>query len=70
MSTKMILLRHKFRQKFLISSVALAALFATLPIATAQETEDEDAVMNAVVVEGRRISQTDLAIGRDEATNT
>ena len=43
-----------------------------LPV-QAQSTEpnsEEDAVMTAVVVEGRRISQTDLAIGLDEATNT
>ena len=60
------------RQKYPFSSVAILALLTTLPIAHAQDQapEDEDAVMTAVVVEGRRISQTDLAIGRDEATNT
>ncbi|MEO0607001.1 MAG: TonB-dependent receptor [Pseudomonadota bacterium] len=31
---------------------------------------DQDAVMDIVVIQGRRISQTDLAIGLDEATNT
>ena len=35
-----------------------------------ETTSEEDAIMTAVVVEGRRISQTDLAIGLDEATNT
>lgn len=56
-----------------ISSLALITLTGLAP-AWAQEADapatDDDAVMEAVVVEGRRISQTDLAIGLGEATNT
>ncbi|MEO1360839.1 MAG: TonB-dependent receptor [Pseudomonadota bacterium] len=52
--------------------LALAALSALGAPADAQDEPDaeEDAVLDTVVVEGRRISQTSLAIGLDEATNT
>jgi len=52
-----------------ISAAALASLLGLVP-AFAQGAEDADAVMEAVVVQGRRISQTDVAVGMDEATNT
>ena len=56
-----------------ISVLALISAAGMLP-AFAQATDapatDDQAVMEAVVVEGRRISQTDLAIGVGEATNT
>lgn len=54
-----------------ISAIALAACTSTLGALAQTNTEtDEDAVMQAVVVEGRRVSQTDLAIGVGEASNT
>ncbi|PKP81569.1 MAG: TonB-dependent receptor [Alphaproteobacteria bacterium HGW-Alphaproteobacteria-18] len=56
-----------------ISTLAMAAAISVLPVvAQAQEAPvaEDDAVMEAVVVEGRRISQTDLAIGTGQATNT
>lgn len=52
-----------------ISAAALTSLAGLLP-AFGQTTDEPDAVMEAVVVEGRRISQTDVAIGMGEATNT
>lgn len=56
-----------------ISVLALISAAGMLP-ALAQATDtpatDDQAVMEAVVVEGRRVSQTDLAIGVGEATNT
>lgn len=55
-----------------ISAAILAASISALPAIaqTTAETAEDDAVMEAVVVEGRRVSQTDLAIGVGEATNT
>ena len=56
-----------------ISVLALLCAAGMLP-AFAQDADaratDDQAVMEAVVVEGRRVSQTDLAIGLGEATNT
>ncbi|MEM9938247.1 MAG: TonB-dependent receptor [Pseudomonadota bacterium] len=57
-------------KKLCISSLAVIAAAGVTPVAIAQDAGDDDAVMTTVVVEGRRISQTDLAIGLNEATNT
>ena len=67
---------HARQKAIFVSSLLAFNLIPTGLSAYAQETDaqaqetDEDAVMTAVVVTGRRVSQTDLAIGRDEATNT
>lgn len=62
------------RSHFLSQSIGLGltALIGLAGPSYAQSDADpdEDAVMDTVVVEGRRISQTSLAIGLDEATNT
>lgn len=64
------------RTSFRSASVLALVMALGLPggVAMAQETEeaaaDEQATMETVFVEGRRVSQTDLAIGLDEATNT
>ena len=55
------------------SSVAALMLAASLPlVGQAQETTstDEEATLERVFVEGRRVSQTDEAIGLNEASNT
>ncbi len=62
------------RTRFLSQSICLGLTawvsLAGSAYAQSDADPDDDAVMDTVVVEGRRISQTDLAIGRDEATNT
>ena len=54
--------------------ICLASLIAAsmTTVANAQETAetDEQATMKAVVVQGRRVSTADTAIGQGEATNT
>jgi iron complex outermembrane receptor protein len=59
------------RLKFGICLASLIAASMTTS-AHAQETSapEEQATMKAVVVEGRRVSTADTAIGQDEATNT
>ena len=52
-----------------LGASALAAVMTYDQTAIAQASDDQ-ATMDIVVVEGRRISQTDLAIGLDEASNT
>ena len=52
-------------------ALAVAIGLTTAGHSLAQDNSDSDtAVLDTVFVEGRRISQTDLAIGLDEATNT
>ena len=53
-------------------SVGLLALAAaiSLPGSLAWAQDDDEATMDTVYVEGRRVSQNDEAIGLDEATNT
>ena len=59
------------RLKFGICLASLIAASMTT-VANAQETAetDEQATMKAVVVQGRRVSTADTAIGQGEATNT
>ena len=57
------------RKAFLLCGAAATALAAGAPMSFAQ-AGDTEARMETVVVEGRRISQNDVAIGLDEATNT
>ncbi|MEZ6001055.1 TonB-dependent receptor [Hyphomonas sp.] len=62
--------RLNTRLKFGICIASLIAASMTTA-AQAQETAaEEQATMKAVVVEGRRVSTADTAIGQDEATNT
>ena len=61
----------KWTFKMTVSAAALVAA-SCLVTANAQEGDgiDEQATMEAVVVNGRRVSTVDLAIGVGEATNT
>lgn len=59
----------KTSSAILLALTALSALGSPAQ-AQSESNADEDAVLDTVVVEGRRISQTNLAIGLDEATNT
>ncbi|MEQ3651283.1 TonB-dependent receptor [Hyphomonas sp.] len=54
---------------FVLGAVLGAASLA-LPAVAQEEEAPEEARFEAVVVEGRRVSQTDLAIGQGEASNT
>ena len=59
------------RKHLILNTVVASGLLLAAPsYAQAPEDADADAVMTTVMVEGRRISQTDLAIGLNEATNT
>ena len=63
--------RTSNRLKLGICLASLIAATLAAP-ASAQENapEDDEATMQAVVVQGRRVSTADTAIGQDEATNT
>ena len=61
-------MRYSERVWLLAGAAAISSLLSA-PTALAQAA-DEDAVMDIIVVEGRRTSQVDQAIGLDEATNT
>ena len=60
---------HVLRQSIGLGLTALIGMTGP-SYAQSDNDPDEDAVMDTVVVEGRRMSQTSLAIGQDEATNT
>ncbi len=63
--------RLNTRLKFGICLASLmAASMATAAHAQEATADEEQATMKAVVVEGRRVSTADTAIGLDEATNT
>ncbi|MEL6829618.1 MAG: TonB-dependent receptor plug domain-containing protein, partial [Pseudomonadota bacterium] len=62
-------MKHKLYLRLAASALMFASSGA-LGAAVAQDDSEEEARMTAVTVEGRRISQTDIAIGLDEATNT
>ena len=69
----MIILKNRQRWLPKTPFVLGAVLGATSLMAPALAQEDDsadEARFEAVVVEGRRVSQTDLAIGQDEASNT
>lgn len=48
----------------------LGVCLSVLPVYAQDKTEDAENKLQTVVVEGRRVSQTDEAIGLDKATNT
>ncbi|MEH6694091.1 MAG: TonB-dependent receptor [Hyphomonas sp.] len=59
------------RRRVSLAACALMGAASLVTSANAQEAEtDSEARFETVVVEGRRVSQTDLAIGQDEASNT
>ena len=53
-----------------LSALIVATLGAPAHAQEGSTPDDEQATMQAVVVEGRRVSTADTAIGQDEATNT
>ncbi len=56
--------------RVLFLACASVSALSVPAFAQSEANADEDAVLDTVIVEGRRISQTNLAIGVDEATNT
>ena len=58
------------RRVSLAACALMGAAGLVVPAFAQEAGEDGEARYETVVVEGRRVSQTDLAIGQDEATNT
>lgn len=59
-----------FRKSMCSVGMLALATAISLPGSVAWAQDDDEATMDTVYVEGRRVSQNDEAIGLDEATNT
>jgi iron complex outermembrane receptor protein len=62
--------RRNGRRASLAACALLGSASFVLPANAQEVTDEEEARYETVVVQGRRTSQTDIAIGRDQASNT